>query len=257
MKIIQDYWVVISSLAVVVLSGLGTISAYYFYSFFGINYFLYSDASDVFMIIFRLPIFFYSFIAVTTLSLLYILILALKKHTPSLTPLYHSFKVFISKNESYLAENKLTPLKRYPFKAFIFYIKYFSLFYILIILITIFLILAAFIFFPAVIFSQSAESLKNGYSSIQTVHYNKDEKLNCVISLGGTSNSLFYWDLKTNNSVVIPTRKIIKIVTLLQDPKIDPYGYTAEYNSKVYREEVEEKISNWKVKLKKNCQTPL
>ncbi len=181
---IKENWVIITSLLVTIFSIFGFVYSYVYYNEFGINYLNHAEISDLFSVLFIHPIFFIS-ILIFFIGF-FSLMLSVKPQKESIVKYENIWLLGDLYNNRFVIFGAIVFL--------IFFTGSYSLIY------------------------NKIEKIKSFNLPIQEITYNNGSALKCVVNIGSTSTSLFYWDINALETVIIPKNKIIKINIVI--PKV-------------------------------------
>ncbi len=196
---------------------LGFIYSSFFYNEFGIYYLNHAELTDLFGVLFIHPLFFFSLLMFIS-----------------------SFFVFGTFDE---LEEKTT-------------IKYENIWLIGKLYNNRFIILSIACFVSMVFFSywvvdDKIAKIKSFKLPIQQVTYNKSSTLKCVVNIGSTSTSLFYWDINSLESVIIPKSKIIKISIII--PEVPHKGRPQKPPIDGSKTEYQKALLKWNSDIERKC----
>ena len=115
-----------------------------------------------------------------------------------------------------------------------------------------------FIFFSIIYFSYSVVLDKIGKIRslnlpIHQITYNKNTTLKCVVNIGSTSTSLFYWDVNLLEAVIIPKKQIVKISVVLPEPPAPPGRGRQKPPRDGSKTEYQKTIDLWANNIKEKC----
>jgi hypothetical protein len=216
---IKEHWLIITSLFVTIFSTIGFIYSYFYYGEFGINYLNHAEITDLFSVLFVHPMFFIS------------LLLFLSS--------------FFSLGILGLPERHQIPLK---------YEKVWGLGTLHKNRFTIFGLVAFVAIMSSSIWLIKGKILKikSFKYPIHQISYNRDKIIQCAVSIGSTSTSLFYWNIESSEAFIIPKRNIVKINIII--PEVPHrYGRGQKPPRDGSKTEYQKTLIKWNNEIKKKC----
>jgi len=109
------------------------------------------------------------------------------------------------------------------------------------------------IFFSFSIVLDKIKSIRSLNLPIHQITYNKNDILKCVVNIGSTSTSLFYWDVNSLEAVIIPKKQIVKISVILPEPPA-PQGRGRQRPPRDgSKTEYQKTIELWANNIKEKC----
>lgn len=219
-----ENWVFITSLFISIFSILGFIYSYFYYNTFSINYLDHADISDLFGVLFVHPFFLISFI---------IVLLGFNSIGKFFSELELTGKESQSKYKNIWLLGKLHK-NRFNIFGIVFFIFV--------------------IFSPIWIVSNKIDKIKNTRLPIHKISYNKNSTVRCAVSIGSTSTNLFYWDIISLESIIIPKKQIVKITIILpKPPEKKRAGRPTKPPLNGEKTEFQKSLIKWNNELKNKC----
>ena len=189
------------------MATLGFIYSSFYYDKFGISYLEHAEISDLIGVVFVHPHFLFSILVFRIGLFIYLTVTAmLNSEASANSDNYTIFKV-----------------KKYGIK------------------IALFIFFSIVIFAPYIIVTDKITDIKQYRLPIYEITLVKNSSLiKCAVSIGSTTNNLFYWDVVRKESIILPKRNITKIRVILASPP----AHLSAFDKRVIK---------WEEKVTKAC----